>query len=62
MLETKFVHGKNHVIVERNRQEEENNTSLPNPNYLDTNKALCGILKDGQSIEEFTELYLSRQK
>lgn len=55
-MKTVYVKGYYHVLIPRYR----NNPLFADPNYRDMNKALCGILKHGQSLESFKEEYIKR--
>lgn len=48
-FKTLVVAGKTHVVIDLNR----NDDYYPNPNYMGTGMALCGILNDGETLEEF---------
>jgi len=45
------VNGRHHVLRPFSRGDEK----IPEPNYLGTNLALCGILQHGQTFEQFKE-------
>lgn len=44
-----------HVLKEVFRSDD--GRQYPNPNYLKTGKALCGILEKNQTLEEWCEKY-----
>jgi hypothetical protein len=56
------VCGRSHVIREVDRPNvlyrDNVKIVIPDPNYMNTGKALCGILKIGQTLEEWKEANL----
>jgi len=58
-LSMKTIHVKNrdHVLIKRDRS----STIYPEPNYRNTNMALVGILKHGQSLDSFKSDWVKRK-
>jgi hypothetical protein len=55
MEKTIIVHGRTHVLTEskRNDNVEDGQTKIEQPNYLGTGMALCGVLRPGETLEEW---------
>lgn len=58
------VNGHHHVIIRINRGDATKIsgkktiiTPMPQPNYRNTGMALCGVLKPGQTLDQFTATY-----
>ncbi len=57
------VHGHKHVLKPSSRvksyfvQNGVRTELIPNPDYLNTGMCLCGILKAGQTLDEFIKEY-----
>ncbi len=51
----KVAHGGQHVVraVERGLYREGKQSIMPDPNYMGTGKALCGVLNEGESFEHW---------
>ena len=49
------VFGKSHVLVKSNRTGKytDGGGTIPAPNYNHTGMALCGILKEGEGLNDF---------
>lgn len=50
------VHGREHVLKSPGRERGTklaNGEELPMPNYMGTGLALCGILRQGETLEDF---------
>ncbi len=54
-LSTIKVNGKNHVVNlnPRDRFSSDSGYVLPAPNYQNTGNAFCGILREGETLEEW---------
>ena len=51
------VKGRDHVLIERSRDPQFH----PDANYRNTNMALCGILRIGQSLDSFKNDWIKRK-
>ena len=51
------VHSKQHVIMPFYRA----NNGYPDPNYNNTNCALVGVLKKGETLEKFRKNWIKRK-
>jgi len=62
------VDGQSHVVKECYRPghylDPDTREKIPvdQPNYRGTGMCLCGILKKGQTLDEFTRLYIEKKK
>ena len=58
LFQTKIVHGRTHILSESHNFR---GKVYPDPDYMGTGLALVGVLKPGQSLEEFKKEWIERQ-
>ena len=46
------VNGHNHVLIISDTRD---NSNMPAANYRNTGKALCGVMRKGETLEQFLE-------
>ena len=57
-----IVHGYQHIIMPYRRTMVNENIVYPNPNYRGTGMALVGVLKKGQTLNQFKKQWLKNKK